>query len=314
MTIANIPVGKFIKTARKQRGWSQDTLGIDILERSIISKLERGLYIPPVQKIAQLLERLGFSADIIGTDEQQMKSEILACISNRDIKNAMRLIKKLEDDKKFMESEKNQQFIFYVKTAVAIVQNELPGKIKALIKEGLKITISDFNDKDVDKYLLTSNDIQLINQLTILYWNNNECDAAITLMTVLIDNFDKNCSDPRYRAQHYPTLVYNLTSYLHDLGKYKETIPLCDKGIEVCQETHSFSKLPLIIANKAFSLFHLGDKDGSLHLYRQVFYLFDSYAMYEYKEITRKSVKEKYIRSPNRWRISLRTSFNVASL
>ncbi|MCL2500008.1 MAG: helix-turn-helix domain-containing protein [Defluviitaleaceae bacterium] len=292
--IAGMPAGIFIKKVRKQRRLSQQELAIDILDRTLISRLEKGKYMPPYDKLAQLVERLGFGADIIGTDERQWKGEIEGLLSRRETDLAERLIDKLENDDGFISNEINRQFLIVAKVAAAIIKKEIPGKIFAFIRKGLSITIPFFNEKYIEDYLLTGNDIQLINQLTITYWDTGERDKAIDLMMALIRNFDKSCADLRYRSQHYPTLVYNLTSYLRDMKRNEEALHLCDMGIVLCLSANALFTLPLLISNKACCLLDMNNRDESLHLFRQSFYLFDAYRMFDHKETERLFVKDNF--------------------
>ncbi|MCL2500013.1 MAG: transcriptional regulator [Defluviitaleaceae bacterium] len=290
--IAGMPAGSFIKRVRKQRKLPQQDLAVGIMDRTTLSKLESSAHMPPYDKLAQLVERLGFGADIIGTDERQRKSEIEGYLSRRDTESAHRLMGELEIDDDFMSNGNNRQFIIIAKVACAIIKKENPGRILTLIRKGLEITIPHFHEKYVGDYLLTSNDIELINQMTVVYWENGQRNDAINLMTSLVRNIDENCADPRYRGRNLPTLLYNLTSYLHEVGRYEDAIPLCDKGIAVCLETFALFTLPQLISNKACCLLDMGDKDESLRLYRQALVLFDVYKRFDYKEMTRDYVKK----------------------
>jgi transcriptional regulator with XRE-family HTH domain len=290
--IAGMPAGAFIKKAREQKGWVQQELADGILDRTTLSKLENGKHMPPYDKLVQLVERLGYNAGSINTDMRQWKKELNGYLSRRDTHNADRLIIRMESDDDFMTLDMNRQFIILSRVASAIIKKEPPGKILALIKKGLEINVQNFHETYLENYLLTVNDIVLINQMTIVYWDSNERDKAINLMYALMRNFDKNCQDIKMRGDCYPTLVYNLTSYLLDMNRYKEAIPLCDKGIDICLETFSLFTLPQLLTNKADCLFNIGDKDGSGELFKQAFYLLDAYQRYDYKEILRKHVKE----------------------
>jgi len=142
--------------------------------------------------------------------------------------------------------------------------------------------------------LLTGNDIALINQLVIIYEKKNMRDEAIDIMLALVRNFEKTCQDKRFRARYYPTLIYNLTKYLQEAGRHEEAIPLCEKGIAVCANTFTFSKLPSLISNKACCLHDRGDWEGALHHARQAYYIFIALNNYLYAEDVKTYVQNNF--------------------
>ena len=59
-------VGKFIYELRKEKGWTQDDLAQKlVVDRTIVSKWERGLYIPNPEFLLKLQELFGISVNEI---------------------------------------------------------------------------------------------------------------------------------------------------------------------------------------------------------------------------------------------------------
>ena len=165
--------------------------------------------------------------------KQQYGSEALAFIARRDAVGAEAMIKTMEADDDFMESIYNQQFVCTIQVSCALIKGDNPAIVFSLIKKGLRFTIPHFSEKYIIDYLLTSNDIVLINQLACLYWDNGEKEKAIETLKALMANFDNACVDTHYRSRYYPTLIFNLTKYLNETGKNEEALALCDKGIDI---------------------------------------------------------------------------------
>jgi len=294
MLIGDIPAGEFIRQARKQLKWSQFDLGMGIVDRSKISKIESGEVIPSYDTLVQLVERLGFDADIITHAKNQAINQLEAYTSSNNIAAAEALIKKLEKDDIFMDNLFNKQALQASKVAIAIINKDPIGKIRAMVIRGLDITIPNFDEAKVADYLLTKTGIKLLNQLSIVYWDSNEKEKAIQLMEALVANFEMRCSDNRHKARILPTLLFNLTSYLHDIGEYKKAILLCEKGIAACVNLPAFPLLPHLITNKAACLYNLRDIDGSKALFEQAFHIFAGYNNFEYKEIIRKEIAQRF--------------------
>jgi tetratricopeptide (TPR) repeat protein len=156
------------------------------------------------------------------------------------------------------------------------------------------VTKCRFHINAAPDYLLTSSEITLINQLTIVYYREGENDKAIDLMQALVLNFDTVCADEQYRARKYPTLVFNLTKYLYDQGRYAEAIALCDKAIDVCLEVFYLYMLPKLIISKACCLHELGKHNESKMLAIQAYHLFDAYKLHDSKESAKVKKKEKF--------------------
>ena len=52
--------------------------------------------------------------------------------------------------------------------------------------------------------------------------------------------------------------------------------------------------IPHLLYNKACCLLSLGDRDGSLALFKEALVVFSAFRMFEHKEVGRKFVKEKF--------------------
>jgi transcriptional regulator with XRE-family HTH domain len=289
-----MPAGEFIRKVRRQRKMTQQDLAVHIMNRTTLGKFEKGKINLSIESLTRLFERLGYGANLMIGDEQEKKNEIKACLLRQDCDEVMRRVAALENDDFFIAYDYNRQFVCFAKAAVAIIKNENPGRVLPLVERGIALTIPDFIIKKVENYLLNGNELDLINQLTIVYERSGKRDEAIHLMTALVKNFDKNFTDLRYKGQYYPLLIYNLTKYLHETGAYKEAMALCEKGVAVCNETGYLMMMPQILTNKARCLLDMNKKNESLALLRQAFHLFCAFGQDLLAGSTNAFVKEHW--------------------
>ncbi|MCL2365305.1 MAG: helix-turn-helix domain-containing protein [Defluviitaleaceae bacterium] len=294
LKIGTFTFAEFFKQMRNQRGMSQVDLAAGIIHRSLISKIENGHYIPEYGRLALLVERLGFGMDNIGKNHHDDMQEIEGCINRNDFDNAEKRIAQLEKNDDFMDSIYNQQAVFLFKALLMMKNNDQQESVRKAILDGLAITIRNFDEKKLADYILTANDIKLINQLAILYWKHKETDAAIQLMHGLIQNLESNCTDVRYRARMLPWLYFNLINYLYEEKRYNEEIPLLDKGIEYCIKSSSLYFLPHLIGNKAWCKYRLGDTTEGFKYFRRAYHMYDGYDLREPRSIVHRFVLENY--------------------
>jgi len=297
----NIHIGIFIKKLRKQQRMTQEELAFDIIDRTALSKLERGLVIPHRKSLIALLEKLGYDTSIINNfflddkevEVQKIVNRIQLCTANRNTEEVDELLALLENNTQYMSQKLNRQFVISSKASNLINKG---GEIKETVKllhEALKITIPVFVEKDIDEYYVTNEELHIINMLAITHGKNGEVEKAIDILYSLKNNLDKNCVDTNRLGKQYPLIIYNLTKYLGIVGRRDEAIELCDVGYAICLKTAQFFFLPHILHNKAVNLFEIGNREDCETLLRQVYHLSCAYKDYECAEITRSYALDK---------------------
>jgi len=293
-------VGELIRTLRKQKGLSQEDLADSITDRANLSRIENGVITPSKKTIEALLERLGFGQQeymnfYLGTEMteiQRLLDELESHVKNQRTAEADELIAKLEAFKEF-EDGLYRQHLLCDKAANEANKKGNIAEIRALVDEAIKITIPTFHEKYIVDYLLTKQEFRLINIMALTYEIEGNLDDAIKIMYDLKECFDKNCVDMTFKGRHYPLIIYNLTNYLTRAKKYKESVRLCDVGMQCCIDTESLRIMPSIIMNKIACLYRLGDVESCHRLIRQAYYSLDMYEMYEDRDWTKKYAKNK---------------------
>ena len=299
--MAEFLIGELIKRLRKQRGISQEELAYPFFNRGYLSRIENGKVMPGKHNVEILLERLGFDPGLFAVfliDEkeskyQSAKKSLDSLLSQQDFQNAEVILKQLESDTEFANIAVNKQYLLSRKVEFAMYYQENPQKIFKLLLSAIKISTPKFKECDIGEYLLSKEDIDIINKMAVVYEQTNQVEKSINLLYMLKKNFDNRYMDNESKGLHYPMVIYNLTKYLGAHGRFDEAIDLCDMGIKMCIDINALKLLSHIVANKAYCLHEIGDKIACERLLRQVYYTNEILRRFNVMEMTNAFAKEK---------------------
>ncbi|MDR0465351.1 MAG: helix-turn-helix transcriptional regulator [Treponema sp.] len=300
-------IGTLIKKLRIQQGMTQEELAYPVIEQSTLSRIENGQTMPNKNTTEMLLERLGYNPgniDIIidkkTADIQKIMDELYALIKTESIyddqeertKKADVLIKTLEEDAEFMAERVNRQYILLNKAMCALHRKEDGGRVLQMLMEAMKISIPEYNEKDIDKYYLSKQDVRIINLTTMVYRDNGRLDDGINVLTLLKKNFEETNIDKESKGEYYASVVYALATLLAYAKKFDEALAMCDRAAEICKETGVFRLLPLITAYKAHCLYYLGNKDEAPELLKQSYYASKMFGYHNWVTMVKDDAKE----------------------
>ena len=302
-------VGILIKKLRMQQGMKQEDLAYPIIEQSTLSRIENGQTMPNKSTTEMLLERLGYnpgSIDIIidkkTTDIQKTMDELYELISIESIhddqaertKKAEELISMLEGDDEFMGERVNRQYILLNKAMCALHRKDEADSsaVLEMLMEAMKITIPEYDEKDIDKYYLSKQDVRIINLTTMVYRDSGRVNDGINVLSLLKKNFEETNIDKESKGEYYARVVYALATLLAHAERYEEAIKMCNRAAEICIETGVFRLLPLVTAYKAKCLYKLGDKDEYPNLLKQSYYASKMFGYHNWVAMVEETAKE----------------------
>jgi len=304
----NYSVGNLIKRLRKQKGLTQEELAHPLIDRATLSRIESGRAMPSKKTLEALLEKLGFNpsntADFFLDEEmteiQKIHNELDSYLVLRKLDTSDPLIARIDDlietlenNRRFMKNELNQQFVQITKAMNAINKKVDVGTIRDMLREAIKISIPEFNEEQFEDYHLSKQDMQIINMIAMLYADEGEDEKSLEMYRSMKCNMDKNCIDKIEMGRNYPTIIYNMVIQLLYLKRYNEAIEFCDIGSKVCRDTRSLYYLPMITLVKANCLNDLGEKAECERLLRQVYYACDMFDNHDGKNIAKTVAKNE---------------------
>lgn len=300
--MSNYYAGKLIKQLRTQKGISQEKLAEGIVTQANLSRMENGKQVCDKEIMEALLERLGFNPTLSFNNYyynekdfkiQQKIKELEELLKLKKVESIDKVIKELEEDIDFKKSL-NRQFLIIAKAANIINKKGDLDFAKKLVMEALKISIPSFQEKDIDKYLLSNYELKAINLLSVIYINKGESDKSIELLLKLKNSLEKNSVDDMQLGKNLPIIIYNLTRELGLTKRYDEAVELSNIGIKSCIKSNNLNMLPWIVLNKGCCLYEIGDMETSKRLLLQAYYCFDMTENFVSKEKVKNYIKEKF--------------------
>ena len=304
-----VNIGTLIKKLRVQQGMTQEDLAYPVIEQSTLSRIENGQTMPNKSTTEMLLERLGYNPgniDIVidkKTADTQMKmDELYSLIKTESIYDdqderttrAEAIIEQLEEDAEFMAERVNRQYVLLNKAMCALHRKEDGERIHEMLMEAMRISIPEYNEKDIDKYYLSKQDVRIINLTTMVYRDNGRLDDGINVLSLLKKNFEETNIDKESRGEYYASVVYALATLLTYAKRYEEALAMCDRAAEICKETGDFRLLPLVTAYKSHCLYHggKGNNNERAELLRQSYYASKMFGYQNWAEMIKDDAKE----------------------
>ncbi|MDR2167712.1 MAG: hypothetical protein LBE35_07690 [Clostridiales bacterium] len=164
------------------------------------------------------------------------------------------------------------QFLLSNKAFLAFNRGEYAA-MQEFALEGIKITLPDFDEDEIDTYVLTFDEICLINQYALSFLYQNELENSLKLYLKLKVSMDNSYVCVSEKIKTYIIVLYNLSKSLGLSEKYEESLEIEDEAIKLCKQYHEFYFLPQLLYNKACSLYYLGRKKEAKTYLERAYYL-----------------------------------------
>lgn len=269
---------ELIRQLRIEKGLTQEQLAEGICSPVTISRIENGTQQPSNKVLGLLLDRLGddlfhtFGTTVLRTDAREQKNkekEILHYIASGKIKEAESLL--LEANEKGAVTPAQQQRTKYME-ALLLKKNGGDNKdIQALLENALLLTKPKLDKNDFRNVILTSQEMQIINFLTIILWEQAEYRQAIRLSFELSESMERKKSSIQEQRQLYVCVLTNQTQFLESEKRYEEAYELCAKAEQVCHENDYMSLFPELLFSKAKLLFFMGRREECITILKAVY-------------------------------------------
>lgn len=300
-------IGNLIRELRTSRGLSQEKLSEGICSPQTLSRAESGTTILTYPNLTAIMQKLGASTNdyfdsFMSAQEYkcyQKRNEVNSLLDKRKLDEVEPLLKAMSEDVLFHKGLNHQFYLsslaFY-KLCVAgdPMNTEYFTAILNLLQEAIQITIKKFDIDKVHEYLLTLEEMKIINRFAVAYLHSGDIDMGIKILYQLKSNMESLYKDHDEKMELYTMVLYNLSIYLGKQGRHVDAIDICDFGIKVCRETKVLSVLPFLIFNKAYAYYEIGQKEICLPLLKQAYYGLYIIENYQKAEIIKLYTKEKF--------------------
>lgn len=297
--MATYSIGELIKSLRLQKGITQEQLCRGICSTVTLSRIESGRQVVGKNNFTAIMQRLGLNAenyfsDFVEAEEFDFlmkKKQVFNLIYEKEYEKAKLLLDDISGDSRFQEGL-NRQFLLLHSSIIKMRgENLTESEYSAILNDlhtAIKLSIPQYKENEVNNYLLTSQEIEIIVNIGTIYKKTGRISEAVDLMYRLKETIEKNKIDFDEKAKSYILVLFNLSNYLGQSGKHEEVIKICDTAIDACIKSNKFNFFGHILFNKAYASNLLGDDETCKRLAYQAYYLMD--AIKNYKDA--KTVKE----------------------
>lgn len=259
-------LSELIRQLRIEKGLTQEQLAEGICSPVTISRIENGTQMPSNKVLELLLDRLGddlfhtFGTAVLQSDAREQKNrekEIIHYIASGKIKEAENLLE--EANEGTICTPVQQQRTKYME-ALLLQQNNGDNKeIQILLESALLLTKPKFDKNDFRNTILTSQEMQIINFLSIVLWEEAEYRQAIRISFELSEAMERKKSSIVEQRQLYICVLTNQIQFLESEKRYSEALEICSKAEQICKDTDYMSIFPELLFSKAKLLFFLGN-------------------------------------------------------
>lgn len=271
---------ELIRQLRMEKGLTQEQLAEGICSAVTISRIENGMQQPSNRVLELLLDRLGddlfhtLGTTVLQTDARDIKSreeEILHYIAAGKFAEAESLLSEISDAALSLPAQQQRK-----KYMEALLRHQKKGKkylpeVQGLLEEALLLTKPQFDKTDFRSTILTSQEMQIINFLSVVLWEQAEYRQAIRISFELSESMERKQSNLPEQRQLYVCVLANQLQFLETERRYEEAYEICRKAEKICKETDDMSVLPEILFSKAKLLFYTGKQAESLSILKGIY-------------------------------------------
>ena len=301
-------IGELIRQRRIECGFSQEELCYGICEQPTMSRIENGTTTPSRSKLTALLQRLGMVGEkyyaLLSENElavANLQSEITSCIVRRDFAEGLSKLTQLEQ---LIEADDHilKQYILTFRVALG---KEIDGKIISysfnerleILYEAIRLTIPDFRIENIDKFVLGTDEIQIINQIATTYAYENNHTESIKIYSKLMNYIESHMRMLNQNVTSAPVsilIAYNYSRALYLKNQYVEAIIIADIGLNYSTNLRNSSYLAGLLFIKAHCLFYLHDMYNSRKLFLQSYYVYQAINDSESSSYVHKIIKQLF--------------------
>lgn len=233
---------EIIQRTRTAKGIVQEDLCEGICAQETLSRIERGKAKPSTKHMNMLLRRLNktqgrINMPMITEDFETLglKREFEKCIQRHEAENAWEILKQL-NERIDTSIPQNKQFIRLKQISKKRYNEEMSNEQAiAELYDCLQITVGD-KKEDIFQFILTTVEMNIINTIAILYYNNHEAETAISLYRSSLANYEKSRVNLVFHIRQWELQIGNLGDFLEETHQIEEAIRLLKYKIKKAME------------------------------------------------------------------------------
>lgn len=304
-----IHIGEIIRQRRTELGMTQEELCEGICESPTMSRIENGKQTPSCSKLNALLGRLGLPSEkyyaMMSENEleiERLKVEILDCNTRGKSSEGLEKMGKLMalTDK---DDHITHQFIARSRVLLGreedgnILSYSTEEKLDILFK-AIKMTISNFDLDEIGRHWYSLEELQIINQIGIVYGDNEQRRRAIDVYYQLMKYVKRRIVANSDNAPIISLVAYNYSLYLCLEKRYEEAYETACWGWEHSVSWGRVTNLGGFMYVLAESSYCMGKIEESKEYYYQSYYAYKLIKDHRRGEIIKRNMLEYYNEIP----------------
>lgn len=281
-------VGEMLKEKRMEMGLTQKDVCEGLCSPVTMSRIESGAQTPSKSTLGALLQRLGLPGEcyyaLVNGREAEMdrlQIEITACNTREDRQAGLEKLERLDE----LNNDRDpivKQFVLRARAILGRKEGDAivpytPQEELELLGQAIRLTVPKFDGKNLSRRLYSTNEIKLLNQMAIAYYNAGEKETALEFYRQLLALCEGDFEESRKKDGLLTLIAGNYARLLCMERKFEEALGVANKGIKVCREYGQGWMLPHLLSYVAESYCFLGNVEKSCELYRQAYYVFLAY-------------------------------------
>ncbi len=287
-----------IRKNRMAQGMTQEEISEDICAQETLARIEKGRT-PQNTKFQKLAEKISWTkkkqTNELGCWDYQLlekKAEIDWLVSRCKYEEA----KKRLEEFSVAETSEARQYIQYMTIMVDInLGKRNVEEALTLLKNTLEMTLPITNIANVKNYILTKQEVLILNGIGIVYAKMGQKEKAVQLYKEIMQSYKQSKILPVFQAYGMLTVMGNLASFLEEIDCFEEAILIRNQKMQLELACRRIGEAGRTLAGLAFTLERQGTEEKKRkELYVQAYHISDLVKDTVVKEITLKHFKEVY--------------------
>jgi len=296
-------LGDMISALRKRANLTQLKLCKGICSESTLSRIEDNNGQVSFFIFEAIMQRLGRNVDLyknffLSEDEFlaiQLRDKINSWLIEMRLDEAAKLITEFEKMLIVRRSNVLKQFLHMSKAHLfGVTQSKAHPDYPVMLLDALKITCPQFDERDIDNYRLSYNEIALINQYAGYLGKSGDTNRSADIYARLRRNLESFVVDEVERSRSYSTIMFNYSISLGRSGRRMENQAVIDDGESFERSRRHLIELPGFAFNKGYNLLMLDKKEGCIPYFALAYYgtaLFAKHGQKPYLSIIQEKAK-----------------------
>lgn len=289
---------EIIAKNRRALGLTQEQLSENICSRETLSRIERGRKAHG-RNFQKLAERLAWT--------KGKRSNEMSCWNHKALEekyeidrliNLYRYEEAKERLKRFPQqsSKEGKQYVLYMTTvAEQWLGEKSPEEVLELLWKALKMTLPLRNLENMTDYVLTKQEVFILNGIGIVYGENGQREKAIQIYKNILECYKNSKMISLYQAYGILLVLDGLTSYLEETDCFDEALLYVKKRMDLEFQCRKCGEIARTLTSEAYTLERMGvDKKDIRENYIRAYYMADLMQEALMKDILSQHFRELY--------------------